>query len=90
MKKLLTVLAAAFIAVSSFAYTERNLLAGRVSKEDLKEMLLPNRQWVDLPAYSDRQAWDSLLGDQKDFYIRRGERALRHKWPRDKATDYLE
>lgn len=90
MKKLLIVVAAVIFAVSTYAYTERNLIVSRVSKDELKDILIPERQWVDLPAYSDREGWNTLLGDKKEFYIKRGERALHHKWPRVKATDYLE
>ncbi len=90
MKKLIALAAAAMIAVNAGAYTERNLLTGSVSKDDLKQMLVSDQKWVNLPAYSDRAAWDSLLGDAKDTYIKRGEKALSHDWPRVKATDYLE
>ncbi len=90
MKKLLAMAAMALIIVSASAYTERNLIASKVTKDQLKEILVPNRQWVNLPAYTDRAGWDALLGDSKETYIKRGEEALNHDWPRVKATDYLE
>lgn len=90
MKKLLAMAAMALITVSASAYTERNLIASKVTKDQLKEILVPNRQWVNLPAYTDRAGWDALLGDSKETYIKRGEAALNHDWPRVKATDYLE
>lgn len=76
--------------VNASAYTERNLIASRVTKDELKEILVPNQKWVTLPAYSDRAGWDVLLGENKNFYIKRGEQALSHDWPRVKATDYIE
>ena len=90
MKKLFAFAAASLIVLSASAYTERNLIASRANKAELKEMLVTDQKWVNLPAYSDRAAWDSLLGDNKEYYIKRGEKALSHDWPRVKATDYLE
>lgn len=90
MKKLITLVAILMVAVSASAYKERNLISSRASKDDLKQMLVKNQEWVNLPAYTDRAGWDSLLGDSKDYYIQQGEKALKHDWPRIKATDYLE
>lgn len=90
MRKLLTITAAALFTLSGYAYTERNIIASRVTKDQLKEILVPGQKWVNLPVYSDRAGWDNLLGENKEFYIKRGERALNHDWPRVKATDYLE
>lgn len=89
MKKFLAILITALCALNVTA-AERNLLTSRVSKEQLKDMLVPDRKWVSLPSYSDREGWEAMLGDTRDAYIRRGEKALAHTWPRVKATDYLE
>lgn len=80
----------AFCSQNASAYTERNLISSRVSKDELKEILVPDRKWVPYPAYTDREGWDSLFGENKDKYIKRGEKALAHEWQRVKATDYLE
>lgn len=90
MKKILLIFAAVACCFNAQAYTNRNLITSKATREEIKEMLVTDQQWVTLPAYSDRAGWDALLGDMKDFYIKRGERALRHNWPRVKATDYLE
>lgn len=90
MKKLLLIIVAAICTISASAYTERNLIASRTSRDQLKDILVKDQKWVTLPAYSDREGWDALLGDKKDIYIKRGEKALNHDWPRVKATDYLE
>lgn len=90
MKKLYIIAVAALCAITAPAYTERNLISSRVSKDELKEILVPDQKWVKFPAYTDRAGWDALLGDYKEEYIRRGEVALSHDWPRVKATDYLE
>ncbi len=90
MKKLLAMAAAALVTFSAGAYTERNIITSRATKDELKQMLVTDQKWVTLPAYSDRAGWDALLGDTKTFYIKRGEKALSHDWPRVKATDYIE
>lgn len=90
MKKTLLFLIALLCFLSARAYTERNILASRASRADLSEMLVPDRKWVTLPAYTDRAGWDALLGNDKAEYIRRGEALLDYEWPRVKATDYLE
>lgn len=90
MKKILLIIAAAACIITAQAYNRRDLISSKASRDELKEMLVTDRQWFTLPAYSDRAGWDALLGDMKDFYIKRGEKALAHDWPRVKATDYLE
>lgn len=84
------ILSAIFFPICGMAYTTRNLLTSRVTKPGLKAMLDTTRNWVWLPSYQDRQAWDRLLGKNKDFYIEKGEKRLSHSWQRVNATDYLE
>lgn len=74
-----------------FAYTERNLLQNYVTKEQLKEALIMNGEWVPYPAYSDREGWNSLLNDEdRQTLINAGEKMLDYKWQVIRATDYLE
>lgn len=74
-----------------FAYTERNLLQNYVTKEQLKEALIMNGEWVPYPAYSDREGWNSLLNDEdRQTLINAGEKMLDYKWQVIHATDYLE
>lgn len=76
---------------TSFAYTERNLLQNSVTKEQLKEALIMNGEWVPYPAYSDREGWNSLLNDEdRQTLINAGEKMLDYKWQVIRATDYLE
>lgn len=90
MKKITAIVLSLVSFVSASAYTERNILASKTTEQGLAEMLVADRKWVPLPSYSDRQGWDSIFGDSREFYIKRGEKALSHDWPRVKATDYLE
>lgn len=76
---------------TSFAYTERNLLQNSVTKEQLKEALIMNGEWVPYPAYTDREGWNSLLNDEdRQTLIRAGERMLDYRWQVIRATYYLE
>lgn len=77
--------------LASHAYTERNLLQQLAGNElRLSEALLMNQDWVPYPAYTDRNAWDELLGEDKQILIRAGEGMLDYEWKVIRATDYLE
>ena len=90
MKKLYVLIGLLFCTTLAFGYTERNLLLKQADVDRLKEVLVMDRQWVDYPDYADRAGWDSLLGNYKETYIRRGEKLLGYQWQVVKATDYLE
>lgn len=72
------------------AYTERNLLQKAADETALKEMLVMNQAWVPYPAYTNRQAWDSLMGPNKQRLIEAGEKLLTYQWQLIPATTYLE
>lgn len=69
---------------------KRHLLEDCITYEDLEAVIRLNQSWVDYPAYKDRKAWkervDSFLGEK---IIQNGEKALRHEWRPDLASDYL-
>ena len=90
MKNCLLVLLCALCALSSRAYTERNLITSQATRQQLETILVPDQKWVPYPAYTDRAGWDALLGDSKAEFIARGERLLDYAWPRVNATAYLE
>ncbi len=73
-----------------FSYEERNILLNQISREQLKDALVLNQEWVVYPSYYNRQGWDEFLGDLKDYYIKRGEKRLDYVWKVIKATDYIE
>lgn len=76
--------------LSMQAYEEKNILKNQATKEQVKESLVMNQQWVKYPAYTDRQGWDKYLGAFKDYYIKRGEEKLHFDWKIVRATSYLE
>lgn len=89
-KKHLILILLLFIAVNTFAYTEKNLLVKKADIESLKNILIMNQKWVPYPQYNDRKGWDNLLGDSKADLIKDGEKYLDYNWQVVKATDYLE
>lgn len=72
------------------AYTERNILQNKTSKEELKTFIVTDQKWVTYPDYGNRNEWDKLFGESKKTVIEKGEKCLDYKWQVVKATDYLE
>lgn len=72
------------------AYTERNILQNKTSKEGLKTFIVTDQKWVTYPDYGNRNEWDKLFGESKKTVIEKGEKCLDYKWQVVKATDYLE
>ena len=93
MKHLLCIfLVAAFgsIPFKANAYTERNMLQKATDETTLKNVLVMQQAWVPYPAYTDRTAWDALMGPNKQRLIEAGEKLLNYKWQLIPATAYLE
>jgi hypothetical protein len=78
------------LSITIFANTERNLLAKSQTAESISQCVLLNQKWVPYPHYSERAAWDKLLGHNKQLLVKRGEKQLNYEWKVIKATDYLE
>ena len=78
------------LSFKASAYTERNLLQKTANEAALKELLVMNQAWVPYPAYVNRQAWDSLMGPNKQRLIEAGEKLLTYQWQLIPATAYLE
>jgi hypothetical protein len=80
MKHLFCVLLLAALGSFSFkanAYTERNMLQKAADETTLKNVLVMKQAWVPYPAYTDRAAWDSLMGPNKQRLIEAGENDTR-------------
>lgn len=70
--------------------TERHLLEHSISYEDLGAAIRYRQNWVDYPGYTDRNAWEQRVEpEMKKIIIRNGEKALKHIWKPDLASDYL-
>ena len=89
--KFLSIIILWFLSVVHlFATVERNLLENNLTRQQLSQVLAKGTEWVKLPAYHDRAAWESLPQEIRANIIKRGESALGFDWPVVKATDYLE
>lgn len=86
----IVILLAILFPICGKAYTTRNLLTSRTTKPQFKAMLDTTRNRIWLPPYADREAWEKLLGKDKELYIAKGEKRLSYPWQRVNATDYLE
>ncbi|GEO02606.1 heparinase [Adhaeribacter aerolatus] len=81
-----------FISLCSrlgFGYEKRNLLQKKASKEQVLALVLPDKQWVKYPAYTDRAGWNQLSGKFRATQIKEAEKYLDYEWKVVKATDYL-
>lgn len=78
------------ISFKANAYTERNMLQKAADETTLKNVLVMQQAWVPYPAYTDRTAWDALMGPNKQRLIEAGEKLLNYKWQLIPATAYLE
>lgn len=76
--------------LNAHAYTERNLLQHRADEAALERVLVSNQAWVSYPAYTDRQGWEVLMGENKVRLIKAGEKLLDYQWSLVPATAYLE
>ncbi|MEE2752671.1 MAG: heparinase II/III family protein [Candidatus Latescibacterota bacterium] len=83
---------AAFFAfyLTTFVDAQTNLLSGKASELQLKEMLPTFGNWKPFPNAGDRDAWESLPEKQRAAAIIAGEEALEHNWPALKATHFLD
>ena len=89
MKHLICVFLLAAFGSCSFkanAYTERDMLQKAADETTLKNVLVMKQAWVPYPAYTDRAAWDSLMGPNKQRLIAAGEKLLDYKWQLIPAT----
>ncbi len=69
---------------------ERHLLEHSISYEELGAVIRYQQSWVDYPSYADRDTWKEKVDPEiGKIIIRNGEKALKHVWKPDLATDYL-
>lgn len=76
--------------VSLTSQADNKLLESIVKYEQLDKVLNFDKTWVDYPAYSDRAGWATRVDEQMaKLIIEKGEKALKHVWKPDLASDYL-
>ena len=65
-------------------------LAERFSIDDLRKALLTPGEWHPYPTIGERDAWEGLSTEQKQFLVSEGEALLGTSWPELKATLFME
>ena len=91
MLKLKTILFA-LIAFCTFCYAQENQstsLEALYAEYECEGLLPKDASWLPYPAYSDRNAWDNLLGSHAAYLITQGEKYLDYTWQSVNATAYL-
>lgn len=90
--RVLLLIGCMFIGTTSHSVnaTKRHLLEHSISYEDLGAAIRYRQNWVDYPGYTDRNAWEQRVEpEMRKIIIRNGEKALKHIWKPDLASDYL-
>ena len=73
----------------SVGQEKRNLLLDNFSRKLVSSAVVKGSEWVNYPAYSDREAWAKLPEAVKKNAIKEGEKYLGYTWPLTTATAYL-
>ena len=74
---------------SARAGEERNILQKTLQNVDIAPSLVMNQGWVPYPVYSDREGWNSLLGEYVPLIIEMGDECLNYEWKEITDDDYL-
>ena len=77
MNKLIFLILWFVVAPQLSLSAQRNFFTTSYSPQDIKEMLVTDQSWITYPEYSDRNAWDKLLGNHKEDLIQKGEEYLK-------------
>ena len=83
----------AFIFVfanSMYAGENRGLLKQFYKNSKLGKWILPQSEWIQYPAYADREAWNKLPVSLRQSYIRQAEKYADYNWPSIPASTYLD
>ena len=90
MKRTLTLLLLLLPLVLRAEPSGKDLLQQAYAEPGVAASFVAGADWFPMPAYTDRAAWEALFGDAAKEVIRRGEKALEHKWEHIPASAYLE
>jgi hypothetical protein len=90
MNRFFFVLMLLFFVTGSYAYEKRDLLQKKATVEQVKVSLVSKTEWINYPAYQNRNGWDAFTGSLKEELIKEGESYLTYTWKVVTASDYLE
>ena len=77
------------LSTATFAQTDRNLLSGTYSKDDVERMLIPREEWHPFPTIDDREGWEAVPQNVRQAHISLAESHLGEAWPVLPATVFL-
>lgn len=94
MKKYFPVITAFIIFTITFsnadAQAKRDLLSGKISKEELKQALIPQNKFHPYPTINERDEWMKIPVKIREEYIKKGESRLAEKWEMLPASVFLD
>ncbi len=71
------------------ALAQQNLLSGKFSVEELRNVLIPQREWTPFPRREDRAGWAQADSGMMKAYVKKAETYLHYQWPYVPATKSL-
>lgn len=90
IKKCIIILWINILGLSFIQAQDINLLTSSYASEDVRKYLAAGNDWVAYPDYTDRTAWNELVGPFYEQLLEEGDKYLNYEWQVVKATDYLE
>jgi len=75
--------------IPTLLFAQLNLLSSKSDRNGVASVLLTTSQWINYPAYTEREAWQKILGEKAGPLINLGEKYINYEWKVVKATDYL-
>src|SRR5690554_3408430 len=72
------------------AQEKRDFLTDFYTRKFVNESITIDNDWINYPAYSDRQSWSMVPEGKRNKTIEAGEKFLGYTWPAITATMYLE
>lgn len=77
------------IAANLCLAQQQDLLSGKYTVAQLKEILIPQSQWTPFPRIDDRDGWAKADKDMMRSYVSKAEALLDYQWPYIPATKSL-
>jgi len=86
MKKVIFVV---LVLVATTAVAQTNLLSGKFTNNELKEVLVPAAGWTPFPRLNDRDGWSKADPAMMQSYVADAEKYIGYQWPSIPATTSL-
>ncbi len=92
MNRILTTICSLLLAFSAVGQIKvQNAIFGDAFEAAMAQgAFKPGSDWMPYPAYSDRQAWESIGGEYRETVMELAEKAMKYEWKPILASTYLE